>query len=55
VIPYDPTQNAEMEALSQVRGRWAMLGGQTMVEAVAQIRDKVLGTTDRDKPDFQGW
>jgi hypothetical protein len=27
-----------------------MLGGQTLVEAVAEIRDKVLGTNDRPKP-----
>ena len=55
VVPYDPTQNAEVEVLGQVRGRWAMLGGQTLVEAVAEIRDKVLGTADRNKPDFLGW
>jgi hypothetical protein len=30
--------------------RWNMLGGQTLVEAVAQIRDKALGTSDRMKP-----
>ncbi|MBY0442022.1 MAG: N-acetylmuramoyl-L-alanine amidase [Mycobacteriaceae bacterium] len=33
----------------QIALRWNMLGGQTLVEAVAQIRDKLLGTNDRDK------
>lgn len=33
----------------QLTLRWQMLGGQTLVEAVAQIRDKVCGTTDRSK------
>lgn len=37
------------ETFDQVRGRWAMLGDQTMVEALAQIRDKVCGTTDAGK------
>jgi hypothetical protein len=34
----------------QLTMRWNSLGGQTLVEAVAQIRDKVLGTSDRMKP-----
>jgi hypothetical protein len=29
--------------------RWLCLGGQTVVEAIAEIRDHVLGTTDRTK------
>jgi N-acetyl-anhydromuramyl-L-alanine amidase AmpD len=33
----------------QVSSRWEMLGGQTLVEAVAEIRDKLLGTNDRQK------
>lgn len=33
----------------QLTMRWHMLGGQTVVEALAEIRDKVLGTNDRDK------
>ena len=33
----------------QLTLRWNCLGGQTLVEAVAQIRDKVCGTADRDK------
>lgn len=27
-----------------------MLGGQSLVEAVAELRDKILGTPDRTKP-----
>ncbi|OHU23387.1 N-acetylmuramoyl-L-alanine amidase [Mycobacteroides chelonae] len=34
----------------QLTMRWNCLGGQTLVEAVAQIRDKALGTNDRGKP-----
>ncbi|QFG15033.1 lysin A [Mycobacterium phage QueenHazel] len=34
----------------QLTMRWNALGGQTLVEAVAEIRDKVLGTDDRGKP-----
>jgi N-acetyl-anhydromuramyl-L-alanine amidase AmpD len=37
------------ETWDQVRGRWAMLGDQTLVEAVAQVRDKVCGTNDAGK------
>jgi hypothetical protein len=33
----------------QLNMRWNCLGGQTLVEALAEIRDKVLGTNDRDK------
>lgn len=33
----------------QLEFRWNCLGGQTVVEALAQIRDKVCGTNDRDK------
>ncbi len=41
-------------AEDQLTLRWNMLGGQTLVEAVAEIRDKVLGTNDRDKPGTVG-
>lgn len=37
-------------AEDQLTLRWNMLGGQTLVEAVAEIRDAVLGTNDRGKP-----
>jgi hypothetical protein len=33
----------------QTRGRWAMLGDQTIVEALAEVRDKVTGSNDRAK------
>lgn len=33
----------------QLTLRWNMLGGQTLVEAVAEIRDHLLGTEDRKK------
>jgi hypothetical protein len=33
----------------QLQFRWNCLGGQTLIEAVAQIRDKVCGTNDRGK------
>jgi hypothetical protein len=33
----------------QVTLRWNCLGGQTVVEALAEIRDKLLGTNDRTK------
>jgi len=33
----------------QLTLRWNCLGGQTLVEAVAEIRDKTLGTNDRHK------
>jgi hypothetical protein len=34
----------------QLTMRWNMLGGQTLVEALAEVRDKLLGTADRTKP-----
>lgn len=33
----------------QLTMRWNCLGGQTVVEALAELRDKVLGTNDRNK------
>lgn len=33
----------------QLTLRWAMLGGQTLVEAIAELRDHLLGTSDRSK------
>jgi predicted chitinase len=41
--------DVEREIWDQLRGRWAMLGDHTLVEAVAEIRDKVCGTEDRVK------
>jgi hypothetical protein len=36
-------------ANDQLTLRWNCLGGQTVVEALAEVRDKVLGTNDRKK------
>lgn len=48
-VPNQPV-NLEQEIWDQLRLRWNMLGGKTLVEAVAQIRDKVCGTNDAGKP-----
>lgn len=34
----------------QLTMRWNMLGGKTIVEALAEVRDKVCGTNDKDNP-----
>ena len=48
--PAPPTKPVPVgPADDQLTLRWNMLGGQTLVEAVAEIRDKVCGTSDRDK------
>ena len=44
-----PTPKPVGPADDQLTLRWKCLGGQTLVEAVAQIRDKVCGTEDRGK------
>lgn len=41
--------NVEREIWDQLRLKWEMLGWQTPVEAIAEIRDKVCGTSDRGK------
>lgn len=41
--------DVDKEIWDQLRLRWNMLGGQTLVEAVAQIRDAVCHTDDRGK------
>ena len=43
--PSKPVGPAE----DQLTLRWNCLGGQTVVEALAEVRDKVLGTADRNK------
>jgi hypothetical protein len=48
--PPPPDPGPVGPADDQLTLRWNMLGGQTLVEAVAEIRDKVLGTNDRPKP-----
>jgi hypothetical protein len=51
VVPPLPVPvDYQRQSWEQVRGRWNMLGEQTIAEAVAEIRDHVLGTTDRGKP-----
>ena len=44
-----PTPIPREDADLQLTTRFNCLGGQTLVEAVAQLRDKVLGTNDRNK------
>ena len=41
--------NYEKEIWDQLRIEWPQLGGQTLVNAIAEIRDKVCGTSDKDK------
>lgn len=52
--PPPPDRGPVGTAEDQLTLRWNMLGGQTLVEAVAEIRDKVLGTNDRPKPGTVG-
>lgn len=52
--PPPPDPGPVGPADDQLTLRWNMLGGQTLVEAVAEIRDKILGTTDRPKPGSVG-
>jgi hypothetical protein len=49
--PQPPVQAQDFtkEIWDQLRIEWPQLGGQTLVNAVAEIRDKVCGTTDKDK------
>jgi len=52
VTPPPPQVNVPQPvgpADDQIDMRWNCLGGQTLVEAVAEIRDHVLGTSDRKK------
>ena len=39
--------------VDQLTARWNCLGGQTMVEALAEMRDKVMGTDDRRKEGYR--
>ena len=51
--PVPPTQQPGPvrvgPADDQLQFRWNCLGGQTLIEAMAEVRDKVCGTNDRDK------
>lgn len=49
-VPATPQPVIVGPADDQLNMRFNCLGGQTLVEAVAQIRDKVCGTEDRSKP-----
>jgi hypothetical protein len=49
-VPAPNVPDYNKETWDQIRGRWAMLGNHTLVEALAQIRDKVCGTSDSGKP-----
>lgn len=44
-----PVPDYPKETWDQLRIEWPQLGGQTLVNAVAQIRDAVCGTNDKDK------
>jgi hypothetical protein len=46
-----PPQTADYvnDIRDQLRIEWPQLGGQTLLDAVAEIRDTVCGTTDGDK------
>lgn len=51
--PTPPTPQLDKaggSADDQLTYRWNQLGGQTVVEALAQVRDKVCGTEDAGKP-----
>lgn len=49
-IPPSPKPIVVGPADDQLTMRWHCLGGQTPVEALAEIRDYLLGTNDRGKP-----
>jgi len=49
VAPSAPPPKPVGPADDQLTLRWNMLGGQTVVEALAEVRDKVTGSTDRTK------
>ncbi len=48
-VPAPNVPDYNKETWDQIRGRWAMLGSKTLVEAVAEIRDHLLGTNDAGK------
>lgn len=41
------------EVLAQIRGRWEMLGWQTPLEVLAELRDKITGSSDAGKTGFR--
>lgn len=48
-IPPDYDQNTYL----QINGRWEMLGWQTPVETLAELRDAITGSKDAGKPGFK--
>jgi N-acetyl-anhydromuramyl-L-alanine amidase AmpD len=48
-----PSPAPVVTADQQLTARWNSLGGQTLVEAVAEIRDHLLKTSDKGKPGFK--
>lgn len=52
-LPPAELVDPQTEILIQTRGRFAMLGDQTPVEALAELRDHILGTDDRHKTGFR--
>lgn len=58
VQPPDPSPTAipadfDKQTFQQINGRWEMLGWQTLIEAVAEIRDHLTGSTDAGKTGFK--
>jgi hypothetical protein len=52
VVTPPPTKSDRLllqEIWDQLRIEWPQLGGQTVVNALAEVRDKVCGTNDKDK------
>lgn len=49
IVTVTPKPEPVGPADDQLTLRWNCLGGQTVVEALAEVRDKVLGTSDRGK------
>jgi N-acetyl-anhydromuramyl-L-alanine amidase AmpD len=49
-VPPPNVPDYDKETWDQIRGRWAMLGDKTLIEALAEVRDKTCGTTDAGKP-----
>jgi N-acetyl-anhydromuramyl-L-alanine amidase AmpD len=47
-----PVDDFKREVAAQVRGRWAMLGWQTVVETLAELRDEITGSSDAGKSGF---
>lgn len=53
VVPQPQPTKPVVPVGDPMLARWNCLGGQTVVEALAEIRDKVIGTSDRGKAGFE--